>query len=195
MIMYLVEKDFDSVTKNIPLKYSICKFDSTHAAKFYFPEKYSIMHKISQVSADFWNGCTKTQSFTSQRVLLKEQKDIISVLKKMKMVVLWTIEIINVLIVDIFFLKIVTNICSAIKFYLFNWRLETLFYFSQHLMEVNNIQRFHMFSQWQLMGGRVSKRGYMWSKLSRLASCLPSISEYEFMYRTTNTLLIKWIYC
>lgn len=33
--MYSVAKDFDSVTKNITLKYSICKFDIIYRAKYF----------------------------------------------------------------------------------------------------------------------------------------------------------------
>lgn len=119
------------------------------------------MHKNSEVSADFWNGCTKTQNFSSQRVLLREQKDICAWKNENGCSMInWDHLCPNCWY---FFLKIITSICSTIKFYLFNWRLETLFYFSQHPTKENNIQRFHMFSQWQLMGGRVSKRGCMWS--------------------------------
>lgn len=74
MIRYSVKKDFDSVTKNITLKYSVCKFDITHTAKF-FLKKYHIMHRNSKVSADFWNGCIKAQSQFPNKVLLTEQKD------------------------------------------------------------------------------------------------------------------------
>ena len=60
MIIYSVEKDFDSVTKNITLKYSVCKCDITHAAKI-FSKKYHIMHSICRFlkCKDKWTDSLK----------------------------------------------------------------------------------------------------------------------------------------
>lgn len=103
VIMYSVEKDFDSVTKNITLKYSVCKFGIIHRAKvlfcfIFFSEKYPIMHRNSKVSADFWNGCIKTQFQFSYW----QSKKTWDMLEKVEVVVLWTLETSTALIIDFF---------------------------------------------------------------------------------------------
>lgn len=64
MILYSVEKDFDSVTKNITLKYSVCKFDITHTAKF-FSKKITLCTEIPKYLQIFEMDALRL-SFSSQ---------------------------------------------------------------------------------------------------------------------------------